>query len=318
MVIYLKVIIFILLLVSFTGFIYYLRKTKIIKQTLEDVRAALNEASIERARAAKRDILFQQNKVGLWDRILEAPSKRFTYSGLGYLLHGVSFEIWIFLKITTAAILYFIVFAISKQVLSGFAALVIYFAVFYGVEQFLAYRNYKLVDEKLINLVDLMSNFSITSGEITSIFHQISRYLPNPLSNALEECYYDAQTSGDTSVALYTMAEKIEHPMFKEFVRNIEICANYTANFSIIIKNSRKLIQDEQRAKKERRAVANDNLVDMFIISLVLVAALFITDYLIDTSIWMILFQTGIGRLGLLVIGFIYFIFAVSVITAER
>lgn len=318
--IYLKVFIFILLTLTFTGLFFFLRKNHVVKHVLTDAYTALDEASLERNRAAKREALFRQTggeNAGFFARLLETPEKRFVYSGINRMLH-IPFEIWLVLKTAAAAILYFAVFTISRHIFSGLAAVIIYFTLLYGVEQFLAYRNYKAVDENLLNMVNLMSNFSITSGEITSIFHQISRYLPEPLSSVLEECYYDAQTSGDTSTAMYAMIEKIEHPMFGEFVRNIEICASYTANFSIIVKNSRKLIRNEQRAKKERRAIANDNLVDMFLISLVLVAALFITDYLIDVSIWTILFHTGIGRLGLVIIGIIYFIFAVSVITAER
>lgn len=313
-----KIIIYLLIFQAMVGFIYYLRKSDILKKTLKYAYKTLDEAAVERARESKRNMLLQNGTKGFLARFLERPNKRFIYSRLGGLVHGMSFELWLVIKMASAAVLYFLCLTINKNVVIGFAAILVYLASLNGIEYFLAYRNYKSVDDNLIKLINLMSNFSVTTGEITSIFHQISRYLPDPLCSVLEECYYDAQTCGDTSVALYAMAEKIEHPVFKEFVRNIEICAAYTANFAVIIGNARKVIINEQRSKKERKATANDNLMDMVIVSIVLIAALVLVDQLVETSIWHIIFHSVIGRIGLAVAAIFYLIFGISIATAEK
>lgn len=313
-----KIMIFVLIFLSLTGLIYYLRQSDIIKKTLQHAYAAIDEAAVENARESKRNMLLQKDETGFMAQLLERPRKRFIYSRLGYLVHGMSFEIWLVIKIASAAILYFACLTIKKDAVIGFVAIILYLVALVGMEFFLAHRNYKAVDDNLTKLINLMSNFSVTTGEITSIFHQISRYLPDPLGSVLEECYYDAQTCGDTSAALYAMAEKIEHPMFKELIRNIEICVNYTANFAVITANARKVIIDEQKSKKERRATANDNLMDMVIVSIALIVALMLVDNLIEFSIWQILLHSVAGHIALAAVTVFYVIFGLSVATAER
>lgn len=313
-----KIIIFVLLVASAIGFIYYLRYSNKLKDTVSHAQAQLNDASAQRQRNEKRDLMLQRiSKQGFFGKLTDRQNKRFMYSRLGTVVN-MSFELWLALKIAIAAALYIAVITITRRVGAAFIAALMELVLLTGVEQIMAYRNYKIIDDNLSNMVNLMSNFTVTAGDITGVFHKISGYLPDPLQGILEECYYDAQMCGDVSAALYAMIEKVDHPMFAELIRNIEICVHYTANFSVIIASSRKLILEEQRAKKERKAVANDNLVNMFIISLVLVAALFIADNMVDTSIWYIIFQTTVGHVAIGVIAVIYVIFYTSVALAEK
>lgn len=314
----LKIITFLLLAFASVGAAYCLQKGSILKKLLKNAYAALDEASVERAGTAKRNLLLQQSEEkGFWLRLLERPERRFTYSRMTYVIH-MPFELWTVLKCASAALLYFILMAVGRDVFTGLTGIVLYLLLLNGMEFFLAYRNYKSTDENLIKLINLMSNFSATSGEITGIFHQVSRYLPDPLGSVLEECYYDAQTCGDTSVALYAMADKIEHPMFKSLIRNIEVCVQYTANFSVIIDNSRRRLLDEQKAKRERKSMATENLVEMAIISAAMVLMLVLVELLLEVSVWQILLHTMPGHIAIAVIGACYLIFGHSFLTAER
>lgn len=216
------------------------------------------------------------------------------------------------------AVIYFISYAIFKDILNAIIAAVIFWASAFAIETILAMRNYRAVDENLIQFINLLGNFSITSGEITSIIHKISKYMPEPLCSVLEEFYIDAQTSGDTSVALYMMAEKIEHPKFKGLIRNIEACINYTSNFKSVVDNSRKIIMDEQQAKRERKAIANGAVVNMFMICIMLIVALLIVDGLVSQSIWDVFLNTGLGRLCLIIVIITLLMFWYTLARAER
>lgn len=311
-----KIMSFVLLTLSLVGIIYYLRSKDILGRAATQARDALETAAVNGAREAKRKALTQDNQIKGFAKWLNRARQLFVYSRIGSRT-SLSFEIWMVIMAASAAAAYFIISLLTGSLRGGLAAAAMDIAAFYGIQKLLAHANYRKVDAELIKLVDLLSNFSVTSGEITDIFHQISRYMSEPLNSVLEECYYDARTCGNASLALYAMADKIEHPMFKGLIRNIEICINYTADFAVIVTNSRKLFANEQRAKKQRRAMANENLIEMFIVSAGMLVSLVIVDTL-GTGIWKILTDTALGHGCIAAVVIIFVIFGASMASAER
>lgn len=311
-----RMIIFLLLFLALTGMLYCLAAGDVLHRAVTHAQGALKTAALEGERAAKRRSSGpEMRKKGIAGK-MDRMRKLYVYSRIGSRT-GLSFEIWLVCVLGSAAVVYFFVMLTGHALRVGLAAGLLDVAAFYAVQKICAYGNYRKTDAELIRMVDLLSNFSITSGEITDIFHQISRYLSDPLSSVLEECYYDAGTGGNTPLALYAMADKIEHPMFKDLIRNIEICINYTADFGVIVSNSRKVFLDAQRARKQRQAMANENLIDMVVVSAGMFASLVITDTL-GTGIWDILLQTTPGHVCIAVTAFIYTVFGVSVVSAGR
>lgn len=311
-----KIIIFLLLFSALTGMLYCLAAGDVLHRAVTHARGALRTAALEGERAAKRRTSEPEIRKKGIARGMDRMRKLYVYSRIGSGT-GLSFEIWLVCILASAAAVYFFVMLTGHALRVGLAAILRDLALFYALQKFCAYRNYRKTDAELIQMVDLLSNFSVTSGEITDIFHQISRYLSDPLRSVLEECYYDAGTGGNTPLALYAMADKIEHPMFKDLIRNIEICINYTADFGVIVSNSRKVFLDAQRARKQRQAMAHENLIDMAVVSAGMFASLVITDTL-GTGIWDILLQTTPGHVCIAVTVFIYTVFGVSVVSAGR
>lgn len=320
MVIIVKVILFVLMTLCFVGVAYMIRQKRVIRKALSEAYSALDTAAVRRAGNEKREIFMRQwtqQEEGTIRRLLQKPESRYRYSRLSAKT-GLAFELWFILKLASAAAVYFVLVMATRSLLSALLGAAVYLSLFAAAEAVLAHRNYKAVDDSLLQFVNLLGNFSLVSGEITGVFHKVSAYLPEPLSSVLEECYYDAQTSGDTSVALYVLADKISHPVFKDLIRNIEVCANYTADFSIIMTNSRKVIRNARRAQKERRSMARENLVEMVIISVALLVAMGLVNMLVEVSVFDLLLHTTAGHIALILTAVCYTVFAVSVFTAER
>lgn len=320
LIIVVKVILFVIMALCFVGIAYMIRQKRVIHKALSEAYSALDTAAVKRAGSEKREIFMRQwaeQEEGTVRRLLQKPESRYRYSRL-FVKTGLAFEVWFILKIASAAVIYFVLVMLSHSPLLALLGAAVYLLLFAAFEEGLAYRNYKVVDDNLLQFVNLLSNFSLMSGEITGVFHKAAAYLPDPLSSILEECYYDAQTSGDTAVALYVLADKVNHPVFKDLIRNIEVCANYTADFSVIMTNSRKVIRNARRAQKERKSMARENLVEMVIISIALVVAMGLVNMLVGVSVFDILFHTTVGHIALILIAVCYTVFAVSVFKAGR
>lgn len=177
-------------------------------------------------------------------------------------------------------------------------------------------KNMRKVSEELPKFLDFLGSYSITSGEIMGILSQISVYLDSPLRDVLEECSAEGRISGDADTALLAMAEKIEHPQFKQLIRNIEITARYSADFTTLVADSRKSLREYLAQAGERRAMLREAGINMGLLLAMSVVVLVIVNMLIDGKVWNVLLGTPVGYLalgGMAVIFFLFFMQAMSI-----
>ena len=126
---------------------------------------------------------------------------------------------------------------------------------------------------------------------------------------ALEECAYEAQTTGDSSLALLSMAERIEHPKIKELARNLEISIRYMADLTTLVDSSRRSAREYLRMEEERKGMLREAGINMALLLGMSVFALLTVDRLIDVSVWKIVSGTLPGHLAVGVYGLILFLF---------
>ena len=154
----------------------------------------------------------------------------------------------------------------------------------------------RVTNENLLKCLNFLGNYSLTAGEITMVLGQVSRYVEEPLKGALEECAYEAQTTGDSSLALLSMAERIEHPKIKELARNL-------------VDSSRRSAREYLRMEEERKGMLREAGINMALLLGMSVFALLTVDRLIDVSVWKIVSGTLPGHLAVGVYGLILFLF---------
>lgn len=315
----LRIILFAVIALTCILFFYFIRKERVVESTLREAYGALDEAAVKRLREEKINIFAQakgfQRK---GNRLIEKPYRLFIYSGIGRTFAGISFELWSVIVLIFAAFLYFIGITITGSVFKALVMSVIFILIILGIEKILAMRNYRIVDSNLIKFLNIFGNFNVTEGEIMNILLQTSRYLPSPLRDVLEEGYYAAQTSGDKTSSLYAMADNIEHPKFKEIICNVEICEKYTANYAVTLEQSRKIIMEEQRRRRERKDIARENGLIMLLVSGIMVYAIEIVDGIIKASIWDMLFHSVPGYICLGVVIGIYLYVGYKLLLMER
>ena len=293
-----KIIFGICLYAAFFMLFAWLGKESMIRRLMRRTFESMDAAARQRVHENRRLLTVLQERKGLLYRV----EQRLVYSGLTSEYQFLTPELWILGNLVLSAAGYFIVLICSGSFLAALAMLA-GMQVFRSVaESTLMARNYRAVNENLIKFLDFLGNYSITVGEVTGVLNQISKYLDEPLRSALEECYYESQTSGDVSLALLSMAEKIEHPRFKELVRNIEISLRYSADFTTLVSSSRRSVREHMRTRQERKSLVNEALINMMILLGMSVVILVIVEQLIQTSMKQVLFETLPGRICLTVI----------------
>ncbi len=300
-----KIVLFLELMVAFVLLFYWMRGESIIHRIMHKAYEGLEQAA-EKRMADHRAAMMLMNRPGGFFCRLE---QQLLYSGLLHRFPSMTPEKFVAGNLLLAGMVYLGISLISGHWWMGLLGILGWCAVGYVLVSLLIAHQYNAVDRELLKFLDFLGNYSITSGELTSILSQISGYLENPLKVVLEECYYEAQTTGDTSVALLSMAEKIQHPKFKELVHNMEITMRYCADFTILVNQSRKAVREHMRMRQERKSLAAEAWVNILILGVMTVVILKTVEALIGIPMKEILFDSWPGRICLSGIGGILFLF---------
>ena len=290
----LKIGLGVLVYMTFFMLFLWLASERIIRRFFRMTVHSLDTAARQRMRENRERLSLLLERKGPLFRI----EQNLVYSGLGVRWNWLTPEVWIVLNLLAGAGGYFLVLLATGNWLAGLAVMGGLQVLRHVVMGALMGRNYRSVNDNLLKFLDFLGNYSITAGEVTSILNQISRYLDEPLRSVLDACYYEAQTTGDTSLALLSMADKIEHPMFKELVQNIEVSVRYSADFTVLVSNSRRAVREHMRTRQERRSMVKEALVNMVILLGMSVVVILAVGQLVGASISQILLQTLPGRIS--------------------
>lgn len=291
----------------FLGFRLLFSEIRLLEQAAELLKKTqwdMDMAARQRALEDRRKLLRLQQEHTLWSML----ERELNYSGLRLRLPWLTAEFWIVGSLTVLAMMAFFLSA-AFGIRTALAGGALFVAAEFLALQWMRAANLRAVNEHLMKLLDFLGNYSITAGEVTGIFHQVSRYMEEPIKSVLEACYYEAQTTGDTSLALLSMAEKIEHPKFKELVRNMEISLRYCADFTALVTGSRRSLREYLRVSQERKGMLREALVNMCLLLGLSGAVLFAVGSLVQMPLAELLTETIPGRAGiavLAVIGMLY------------
>lgn len=254
-----------ILVLLFTGFFLLFRELgtlEYIADALKKTRSGMNAASRQRSLADRQNLLSMQEKHSRW----YSMEQQLQYCGVKNRFPGITAEWWLLGNLGAASILFTAVSSVG-----GVGPATIMLLGCAVGERLLLRRlrktNFRRTEENLTKLLDFLGNYSITSGEITGILGQISRYMDEPVKSALDACCYEAATTGDVGMALLAMAERIEHPKFKELARNMEVSVRYCADFSVLVNSSRRSLREYLRVAQERRGMLREGAINLALLA---------------------------------------------------
>lgn len=290
------VYIFLFLLLFHTFFLLFdeIGVLRQLQELLKRTRADLDASSRQRTLEGRKRLL----ELNQEHTLLVSVERQLQYSGLKIYLPGLSVEWWLTGNAVALSLIFLAALLLFGlwQAIAAAAIAAVGESVLIRV---LRTRNLRRVNGSLMKLLDFLGNYSVTAAEATGVFNQVSRYMEEPLRSALDACYYEAQTTGDAGLALLSMAEKIEHPKFKELARNMEVSIRYCADFSALVSSSRRSLREYLRVSQERRGMLREAAVNMVLLLGMSAIVLATVGYLTETSLWELMTGTLPGRVGL-------------------
>lgn len=291
-----KVLIFTCLFVGFLLLFRWFRWLEIIRTLMKQTRETIDEAARQRMLQSRRSLLQMERELSFWLSV----ERELHYTGLKRSFPWLTAEKWVVGNLLLVSL----TFVISQMLLPKWwmacICCVLVLCAEWGIMLFMKLRMVQMVERNLLKFLDFLGNYSITSGEITSVFKQVARYMEEPLSSVLDECCYEAQTTGDVGMALLSMSEKIEHPQFKELVKNLEISIRYLAELRTVVHSSRRTLREYQKMNGERKNMLREAGINMMLLLVLSGFVLITVDGLVEVSVWQVLLFSLPGRLALL------------------
>lgn len=291
----------------FAGFLLLFRKIRLLEkleQLLKKTQFEMDGAARRRSLEDRKKLMQLQSRHTWWN----ALERELNYTGLRLRFPKLTAEMWIVCNLIVGACVATLLFA-QVNVMAGVIGLLVLFGGEMTVLRWMRTANLRRVNGHMMKLLDFLGNYSITAGEITGILQQVSRYMEEPLKSALESCYYEAQFTGDTGLALLSMAEKIEHPKFKELARNMEVSIRYCADLTLLVSGSKRSLREYLRVTQERKGMLQEALINMGLLmglSMVILAAV---GSLVQMPVSWLLMETLPGRIGMCVVAVICVLF---------
>lgn len=297
----------------------WMKEKSVLRNAYETAMQNLQETAgrkhkENRQRVISRNAFLQQDKNGLWERL----EKRLLYSGLSVRFPLLTTYVWLGIRIVLGAVTYLCGCLFQLSFMKCALLIMAIQCLLYMWENMLMQNNFNRTEDSLLKFLDCLGSYSVTTSELTWIFGQISEYMEEPVKGVLEQCCLEAQTTGDCSIALLYMAEKLEHPKFRELIRNLEISIRYSADLTVLTAQSRKSIGEYMRMRQERKALGREAWVNMLILGGMTLVILKAVEALVGVPMNQILFETIPGKICIGAVCLIMFLFyrQVSVLDA--
>lgn len=292
-----KVLLFGLLFAGFFLGFEEMRMLGHMREAYLKTKTGMNAAARQRNLAQRQNVLQFQQTHSFWYSL----EQMLQYSGLKRRFPHLTGEWFLAWNLLGGAGLW-VILSVAAGPAAAAAVTALAAAAELGVIRALRRRNRKRTEENLPKLLDFLGNYSVTTGEITGIFDQIGRYMEEPIKEALDACYYEATTTGDSSAALLMMAERVEHPKFKELARNLEVSIRYCADLGSLVNGSRRSLREYLRAAQERRGLMREGMINLALLSGMSAIVLLSIGSLTGINMVTLLTGTWPGRIGLILL----------------
>ncbi len=287
---------FILLVFATYGTMKRLRESDDIGKAARGIIKGLDERARKNDLKRREGLRLRLNKETLPGRI----DRALVYSMIKRRFPSLTAEKFTALTVLACAFILICVGSLCGPVY-GIGAVLAFLVILYITIRCLEISALKMTGEDLPKLLDLLGSFA-TSGSISSgIFGQISIYMNEPLRSAFDECSAECRMSGDVSMAMLSLADKIEHPQFKQLIRNMEIMSRHSEDITGLVAKTRRSLRDYLRESSQRKTMLRESAINMFLLIVMSFVVLAITTSLSETALTPVLTGTLPGRMTLIV-----------------
>ena len=234
----------VLVLVLLTVGMYFLVKAIREYEVFQKLRDSLDELD--------RQKLIEQRKKSFLQKMLDRLDEKLVQAGVKKYLPRAGVEIYFLLNVLEFTLI-FVLAGEGILIPLMFAGLAIYLNQL--ILDILRYRNKRITEKHLLELLNLISDYSLSESEITMILYKCGQMMPNPLKEVLTKCHLSAKSTGNTAQALSELRRSIDHFLFQEIILLLELCSRSDNDYQKVITGCREMVSRYLKEEKEKAGV---------------------------------------------------------------
>lgn len=243
---YISILLKLLLLGLLAAGMYFL--VKVIREygPLQKLREKVDD--IDRQRV----LGMEQEKQGFLERYLDRLDEHLTQAGIKRFLPKAGVEIYFLINVLEFTLIFCLV---GEGILVPLLAAGVAVYANKLILDLLRFRNKRITETHLLELLNLISDYAISESEITMILYRCGQSMPNPLRDVLTKCHLSARSSGNTEQALYELRRSIDHFLFREIILLLELCSHSDNDYQKVVNGCREMVGRYLKEEKEKAAV---------------------------------------------------------------
>ena len=200
----------------------------------------------------QRVLSTETEKKSFFERYLDRLDEHLTQAGVKRFLPKASVEIYFLFNVMEFTLIFCLM---GEGLLIPLMAAGIAVYANKLILDLLRFRNKRITENHLLELLNLISNYAISESEITMILYRCGQSMPNPLRDALTKCHLSARSSGNTELALYELRRSMEHFLFREIILLLELCSHSDNDYQQVVNGCREMVSRFLKEEKEKAAV---------------------------------------------------------------
>ena len=238
------VVIKVLILILLSVGMYFLIKAIREYELLQKVRSKMDELDRQR--------LLSENPEGIWQKYLNRLDEQLVQAGVKKYLPRAGVEIYFLFNVLEFTLI-FCLAGDGILIPLLIAGLAVYLNKM--ILDILRFRNKRITEKHLLELLNLISDYSLSESEITMILYRCGQMMPNPLKEVFTKCHLSARSTGNTGQALYELRRSIDHFLFQEIILLLELCSRSDNDYQKVITGCREMVSRYLKEEKEKANV---------------------------------------------------------------
>ena len=235
-----KVIVFLLLAIGMFFLIKGIREYEILSK----IRSKVDDLDRQKMLQGEQKSYFQKHLSKVDDHLTQAGLKKF--------LPRAGVEIYFLFNVLEFTLIFCLV-GDGILIPLGIAGIAVYLNKL--TIDILRFRNKRITEKHLLELLNLISDYSLSESEITMILYRCGQMMPNPLKEVLTKCHISARSTGDTEQALYELRRSIDHFLFQEIILLLELCSRSDNDYQKVVNGCREMVSRYLKEEKEKANV---------------------------------------------------------------
>lgn len=305
--------IFLFLLMGFFAMFKSLIFRESVKKSMDRIYTTLASKDAERLERLDEERrkygTISSTGSGAIGRFMERVDNLLVYSGWSIRYTWLNTSTFILLYVVGGGCLFLVSYALSGNLMLA-VLMVLVVGIFPIFRMSTAADNaYKSVESQLVLCVNMVANLGDATDSIIVVLEEVAPFMTNPLRTLIRRAVSTANLAGKESDGIRQLCREVEHPLFVQFIRHLEVSSKNSADFRVVARDFSGQVDAAIRAANKQREIFNggkSNIIALMAVGAVMMYMIATFDGSSIGAVFMAMSHSVFGMIVLLYVIAIY------------